>query len=68
MLTNIVIVIFGIFLIVFRKSILRQQDRMNRNVFKMKYSSAQLKLGEIIGLVIGIVVVMFGVLGLLGVV
>ena len=64
---DILIILFGILIIAFHKSIVKQQDSVNRHVFRVKSSPTDIKQSQIIGLLIGLAVVIFGTLSLLNV-
>ena len=68
MLIGSILIIAGILAIIFRKTIVKQRIDFNKYQFNAKYSSFDIKYGEYIAIVIGILVIIFGLLGLVGIV
>jgi hypothetical protein len=58
----------GILAILCRKLIVRQRAAFNKYQFGAKYSALDLKYGEVIGFVVGVLFILFGLLAVLGVI
>ena len=67
MIADIAIILFGVLAVVFRGSIVKQKDGVNRRIFRMKSSPAQLKQSDTIVLILGIALIVFGMLSLLNI-
>ncbi len=65
---GLIFIAVGIVAVVSRKTIVQQRFDFNRFMFGMKFSPAEAKYGEVIGIVIGILFIIFGLLTMLGII
>lgn len=68
MIEGLLFVAVGAAAILLRKVIVRQRAAFNKYQFGAKYSSFDLKYGELIGLIVGILFIVFGLLAVFGVI
>lgn len=68
MLIGLALILVGIVAIILRKAIVKERAAFNKFNFGTKYSPSDFKYGEVIGIIVGILFIIFGLLIVLGIV
>jgi hypothetical protein len=68
MVINLIIILAGILVISFRKQLLVSRAAWEKENFSIKLGPRDIKFGEILAIVIGVISIVFGLLGVFGIV